>query len=63
MFAAVVSHFVLRPIFMIAQAHKNHTHETTCAAILHGSLTFDSYISGNKMEIIMKSADHKEMRI
>jgi hypothetical protein len=38
MFAAVVSPLVLRPIFIIAQAHKNPTHDTTCAAILPGSL-------------------------
>lgn len=28
-FAAVVSHFVFKPIFIIAQAHKNQTQETT----------------------------------
>jgi hypothetical protein len=58
MFAAVVNHFVFRPIFIIAHAHKNPTHETTCAAILPGSLTFESYISGRIIEMIIKSADH-----
>lgn len=28
-FAAVVSHFVFSQIFIIAQAHKNHTQDTT----------------------------------
>jgi hypothetical protein len=28
-FAAVVNHFVFNPIFIIAQAPKNHTQDTT----------------------------------
>jgi hypothetical protein len=41
MFAAVVSHLVLSPVFMIAQAHRKPTHDTTCAAILQGSFIFE----------------------
>jgi hypothetical protein len=63
MFAAVVSHLVFKPIFKIAQAHKNQTPDTTCAAILPGSLTVALYISGNMILIIINKHDHKPINI
>jgi len=39
--AAVVKPFVLNHIFIITHAQINQIHETTCAAILEGSHTFE----------------------
>ncbi len=60
-FAAVVSHFVSIPIFIIAHAPRNHTPDTTCAAILPGSLMLELYISGTMIERIINKHDPTQM--
>ena len=63
MLAAVVSHFVSIPIFIIAPAPRNHIPETTWAAILPGSLIFELYISGTIIESIIKRQEPTQMSI
>ena len=62
-FAAVVSPLVSSPIFIIAPAPRNHTPDTTCAAILPGSLILELYISGTKIDKIMSKHDPTQMSI
>jgi hypothetical protein len=47
----------------MAPAPKNHTHDTTWAAILPGSLTDDSYIIGNIIDITINRQDHTQISI
>lgn len=63
MLAAVVSHLVLRPVFIMAHAQRKPTPETTCAAILPGSFMFELYISGTRIDSIMSIHDPSHIRI
>lgn len=61
--AAVVSHLVLSHVFIIAPAPRKPIPDTTCAAILPGSLMFELYISGTSIERIMSIHEPSQIRI
>jgi hypothetical protein len=63
MFAAVVSPRVLSPVLMIAPAPRNPTQDTTCAAIRPGSLMFELYISGTRIERIISIQEPRHISI